>query len=232
MIEQTFGNPSFRKGMIAVSAFLILIALYQALIGAPDASNEPVTYRILYFHVPVAIMSYLGFFVAFVGSVGYLWKDEMKFDRWAVVGVELGVLFCTLMLITGMIWGKQRWGAWWLWEPRLTTSLVLLAIYVGYLVLRNMVENDVTRARYCAVYGIVGFVDVPIVHFAIKMWGSIMHPVVIKGPTDPGMTLEMQIALRMAMLAFFLLFATLYLLRLRIENIDAETKKLKAEITN
>jgi heme exporter protein C len=230
MIEQTIGNPSFRKGMIGFSAFIMLVALYQALIGAPDASNEPVTYRILYFHVPVAIMSYLGFLAGFVGSVGYLWKKEMKFDRWAVVGVELGVLFCTLMLVTGMIWGKQRWGAWWLWEPRLTTSLVLLAIYIGYLLLRSMVENDVTRARYSAVYGIIGFIDVPVVHYAIKMWGSIMHPVVIKGPTNPGMTQEMIVALRISMLAFLILFATLYVLRLRVEKLGAEARRLKAEI--
>lgn len=229
MIEQTFGNPSFRRGMIALSALLILGALYQALIGAPDAANEPITYRIVYFHVPVAIMDYIGFFIAFVGSVGYLWKKDMKFDRWAVVGVELGVLFCTLMLATGMIWGKQRWGAWWLWEPRLTTSLILLAIYIGYLVLRSMVENEVTRARYSAVYGIVGFIDVPVVHYAIKMWGSIMHPVVIKGPTNPGMSQEMIVALRISMLAFLVLFATIFLLRLRVENLSAEARRLKAE---
>ena len=229
MIQEILDKPGFRKGIIVASALLISAALYQSLIGAPDAEGEPVTYRILYFHVPTAIMSYLGFFITFVGSVLFLINKNMKFDRWAVAGAELGILFCTLMLVTGMIWGKQRWGAWWLWEPRLTTSMVLLVIYIGYIALRGMVENEATRARYAAVYGIIGFVDVPIVHYAIKMWGSIMHPVVIKGPTNPGMTFEMLVALRISMFAFIVTFIMLYILRLRVENLEAQVKKIRSD---
>jgi heme exporter protein C len=174
-------------------------------------------------------MAYLGFFAVFAGSITYLWKGDMVFDRIAKVGGELGVLFCSLMLLTGMIWGKQRWGAWWLWEPRLTTALILLVIYAGYLILRNTLDNQVTRARYAAVFGIVGFVDVPIVHFAIKLWGNVMHPVVIKSVKDPGMPPEMLMALRVSMLAFLAIFAALFLVRLRLENLSAEAARLRGE---
>ncbi len=217
-----------RAGLIALSALLMTAALYMALVWSPDAVGEPVTQRILYFHVPVAIMSYLGFFIVFAGGVLYLWTKDLRFDRWAKVGGEMGVLFCFLMLVTGMIWGKQRWGAWWLWEPRLTTSMILLGIYAGYLILRGMVENETTRARYAAVYGIIGFVDVPIVHFSIKMWGATMHPVVIKSMKDPGMPPDMLMTLRLSILAFLVTFAIIFLVRLRVENLSARLARLRA----
>ncbi len=207
----------------------MLAALYLSLVWSPEAAGEPVTYRIIYFHVPTAIMSYIGFFVVFVASIAFLWKGDLRFDRIAKVGGELGVLFCALMLATGMIWGKQRWGAWWLWEPRLTTAMILLVIYSGYLILRNVLDNQVTRARYAAVFGIIGFVDVPIVHLSIKIWGNVMHPVVIKSAQEPGMPPEMMLALRVSMLAFLATFAAVFLLRLRLENLSAEVARLRGE---
>ncbi|MBI5638450.1 MAG: cytochrome c biogenesis protein CcsA [Nitrospinae bacterium] len=217
-----------RYGGIGAAAALIIAGAYLALVWSPEAMGETAVYRIVYFHVPTAIMAYLGFFVTFAGSFLFLWKKEMLFDRVAKVGAELGVLFCGLMLITGMIWGKQRWGAWWIWEPRLTTALILLIIYAGYLILRSTIDNQMTRARYAAVFGIVGFLDVPVVHFAIKMWGSIMHPVVIKSMAEPGMPPEMLNTLRVCLLAFGALFAALFLLRLRVENLAAEIAALRS----
>lgn len=222
-------SPRVRKGLITLSALFMLGATYAALMVAPDAVGEPVTYRIIYFHVPSAIMSYLGFFIVFLASIVYLWKKDLRFDRWAVSGAELGILFCSLVVATGMIWGKQRWGTWWLWEPRLTTALVLLIIFIGYRLLRGVVENDDTRARYAAVYGIIGFLDVPIVHFSIKMWGSIMHPAVIKSTKAPGMTPEMIMVLKFTLFAFLVTFATLFLLRLRMENVRAEVERLRSQ---
>ena len=221
-------HPALRAGLVIASAFLMLAALYLSLVWAPSAVGETEAYRIMYFHVPTAIMTYLGFFIVFVASIGYLWKGNLLFDRLATVGGELGVLFCSLMLLTGMIWGKQRWGAWWLWEPRLTTALILLVIYAGYLMLRKAVDNQSTRARYAAVFGIVGFIDVPIVHLAIKLWGNIMHPVVIKSASDAGMPPEMMLSLRVSMLAFLLMFVSLFLLRFRLENLSASASKLRS----
>ncbi len=209
--------------MVGSAIIFLIIASVSGLKIAPNAVGEPPTYRILYFHVPTAIMAYLGFFMVFVGSIGYLWKKNPMYDRWAVAGADLGVHFCALMLITGMIWGKQRWGAWWIWEPRLTSALILLIIFSGYLILRGVVENKVTQARYAAVYGIIGFLDVPLVHFAIKLWGSIMHP------PKPAMDPMMKIALWISMFAFFFTFVVIYLMRLRYEKGKAELSRLKAE---
>ena len=233
-ILKLLDNVQFRMFMIGGCAFLIISALYMALIWSPDAIMaatglpEPPTFRIIHFHVPSAITTYVGYLICFVGSVLYLWKKDMRFDRWATVGCELGVLFNSMMLMTGMIWGRQRWGAWWIWEPRLTTALVLLLIFSGYLMLRSMVDNDITRARFAAVFGIIGFIDVPIVHYSIKIWGNIMHPVVIKSVANPGMPPEMILTLRYSGLAFGATFVTIYLIRLRAEILAADIKKLRA----
>ena len=221
-------HKTLRAGLFAASTVLMLAALYLSLVWAPSAVGETEAYRIIYFHVPTAIMAYLGFFIVFAASAAYLWKNDPLFDRLATVGAELGVLFCLLMLLTGMIWGKQRWGAWWLWEPRLTTALILLVIYVGYLMLRNAIDNQSTRAKYAAVFGIVGFIDVPIVHFAIKMWGNVMHPVVIKSAADTGMSPEMTMALRVSMLAFLSLFVSAFLLRFRLENLSVRAARVRS----
>lgn len=232
-ILELLDDIQFRLLMVGGCAFLIILALYMALIWSPDATSvtgapEPPTFRIIHFHVPVAITTYIGYLIVFVGSVLYLWKKDMRFDRWAAVGCEMGVLFNAMMLMSGMIWGRQRWGAWWIWEPRLTTALILLIIFIGYMVLRSMIENDVTRARFAAVFGIIGFIDVPIVHYSIKIWGSIMHPVVIQSVRDPGMPMEMIMTLRFSGLAIGATFVTIYLLRLRVEILAAEIKKLRA----
>ena len=213
---------------------MIISALYMALIWSPDATMgstglpEPPTFRIIHFHVPSAITTYVAYLIVFVGSILYLWKKDMRYDRWAVVACELGVLFNALMLMTGMIWGRQRWGAWWIWEPRLTTAFVLLIIFIGYLVLRSMIENDVTRARFAAVFGIIGFIDVPIVHYSIKLWGNIMHPEVIKSVSNTGMPPDMILTLRYSGLAFGATFVTIYLMRLRAEILASDIKKLRA----
>lgn len=225
-------NSAKRLGLTGAATLLILVALYMAVVWSPGAKGEPVTYRIIYFHVPTAILSYIGFFIAFLGGALFLWKNDLRFDRWAKVGADLGVHFCALMIISGMIWGKQRWGAWWLWEPRLTSAMILLIIFVGYLILRHVIDDPVTRARYAAVYGIIGFIDVPIVHYAIKIWGSIMHPVVSASPDKPGLAPDMALTLKVSMVAFLVTFATIYLIRLRVENLEAGLSRIRSEKEN
>lgn len=222
-------NKKIRYGLTGITTILVLVALYMAVIWSPGAKGEPVTYRIIYFHVPSAIMSYIGFFITFVGGILYLWKGDLRFDRWSKVGADLGVHFCMLMIATGMIWGKQRWGAWWLWEPRLTTALILMTIYIGYLILRHVIDDPTTRARYASVYGIIGFLDVPIVHYAIKIWGSIMHPVVKASADKPGLAPDMALTLNFSVVTFLLLFCTMYLIRLRVENLGVIRDRLKHE---
>ncbi|MFQ5559413.1 MAG: cytochrome c biogenesis protein [Nitrospinota bacterium] len=222
-------KPALRYGLTALTTILLFVGLYLALVWSPDAEGEPPTYRILYFHVSVAIMAYLGFFITFLGGALYLWKKDLRFDRWAKVGADLGIHFSMLMIVTGMIWGKQRWGAWWIWEPRLTTALILLIIYVGYLILRHVLDNPVTRARYAAVYGIIAFIDVPMVRYAIKFWGSVMHPVVMQGKETPGLSQDMLTTLYFSEIAFIVTFFTMYLIRLRVDDLDAEIEAKRAK---
>ena len=217
-----------RLGLVGLSFFVMMVALYMALIWSPDAVGEPVTYRILYFHVASAFMSYIGFFITFVGSILFLKKKDLKFDRWAKVGADLGVHFCALMIISGMIWGKQRWGAWWTWEPRLTTALILLVIYVGYLVLRHVMENPNTTARYAAVYGIIGFIDVPIVHYAIKFSRNRMHPAVTGGGENSGLAPEMMLTLEVSIAAFLVTFLVMYLIRFKVDCFETDIARNQA----
>jgi heme exporter protein C len=234
-ILELLDDIQFRLFMGVGCAFLIITALYMALLWSPDTISaatglpEPPSYRIIHFHVPSAITTYVGYLIVFVGSILYLWKKDLRYDRWALVGCELGVLFNAMMLMSGMIWGRHRWGAWWIWEPRLTTAFILLIIFIGYLILRAIIDNEVTRARFAAVFGIIGFIDVPIVHYSIKIWGNIMHPVVIKSVANTGMPPDMILTLRFSGLAFGATFVTIYLLRLRAEILAAEVNKLRLE---
>ncbi|MFQ5895478.1 MAG: cytochrome c biogenesis protein CcsA, partial [Nitrospinota bacterium] len=147
-------------------------------------------------------------------SLLYLWKNARTYDLWAHASAEVGVVFCTVVLLTGPIWARPVWGVWWTWDARLTTTLVLWLIYVGYLMLRAYVPEPERQARYAAVVGIVGFLDVPIVHLSVVWWRT-LHP----GPTVlrragladlPG---SMHVALWSMLLALTLLF--LFLLRQR-----------------
>jgi heme exporter protein C len=169
--------------------------------------------RIFYFHVPAAYVAFLAFGAVFVAGIQYLRTRNLeKWDAVAHASAEIGVVFCTIALITGSIWAKPIWGAWWTWDPRLTTTLVLWLIYVSYLMLRRAIEEPEQRARFAAVVGVVGFVDVPLVFMSIRWWRTI-HPVVFKVDSI-AVDGQMLVALMLGFVAFTLLYA--YLLRLRV----------------
>ncbi|HEV8131323.1 MAG TPA: cytochrome c biogenesis protein, partial [Acidobacteriota bacterium] len=199
----------------------MLLALYCALIFAPTEAVMGEVQRIFYFHFAVDWISLLAPFVVFVFSIAYLAKGDRKYDVWASSSAEIAVLFGTLVMITGSLWAKPVWNTWWAWgDPRLTTFLVLWLIYVAYLILRaNMAEGD-KKYRVAAVFGIIGFVDVPIVWMSIRWWRTI-HPVVItanKINLDP----DMQKAMFVALGAFTLLYFVLMDLRVRQKRLDYE----------
>jgi len=146
-----------------MTAVMMTLSIYMVFAYAPMEKIMGWPQKIFYFHVPIAISCYVGFFITFVGSIGYLWTKDLRWDRIAVSGADLGVMLATLMLLTGMMWGRPIWGAYWTWDPRLTTSFILWLIFVGYLILRTRVEDEVTRAKYAAVMGIIGYADVPLV---------------------------------------------------------------------
>ena len=135
--------------------------------------------KIFYYHAPIAETALVAFGIAFVAAIVYLRTQDLKWDRLGYVCVRLGLLFSVLVMITGMIWGKAAWGTWWAWEPRLTTFLLVCFLYVAYLVLRSVVEEEQRRATYAAVFAIIAFIDVPITFFATRFLPEGLHPVVI-----------------------------------------------------
>jgi heme exporter protein C len=174
--------------------------------------------RIFYFHVPSAWVAYLSFTVVFVASIAYLRTGARRWDLLGHSAAEIGVVFCTLVLITGPIWARPVWGTWWQWDARLTSTLVLWLSYVGYLMLRALASDPRRVGRPAAVLGIVGFLNVPIVHFSVYWWRT-LHP---QGPTvaDPtrssGLGAGELLAFFLALGAFTLLFAWLLAMRVRI----------------
>jgi heme exporter protein C len=220
-----------KNGLFVVSATMMLVVLYLVFMWVPTDNIQGTVQRIMYFHVPVAWVAFLAFFIVLVGSVGYLWKRTSKWDQLAYSAAEIGVLLTTLLLITGIIWAKPIWGVWWTWEPRLTTSLMLWLIYVAYLMLRAYSPPGDQGARYAAVLGIIGFIDVPIVYYSVKLWRTV-HPQVIVGPGATGeLDSSMRILLMIAAVTFTLLFVYLLTDRfsLRKSEDDVEMARGLAE---
>jgi heme exporter protein C len=182
--------------------------------------------RIFYFHTPSAWIA-LGpsFTMVFIASIVYLIKKDLRWDRIAASSAEIGVMFTTITLITGPIWARPIWGAYWTWDPRLTTALVLWFIYVAYLMLRGATGSGHKRARLSAVFGIVGWIDVPIVFMSIRWWRTI-HPDVITGE-DSGLDPSMRLVLFFSLGAFTLLYAYLLTVRVRQENMAHRLERLR-----
>lgn len=131
--------------------------------------------KVFYFHLPVAINTFVAAMVVFIASIGYLWQRKMWWDDLASASARVTALYCSIVLLTGMIWGKEAWGQWWTWSPRLTFSLVLWLLYVVYLMIRPAIESPQRRALVSSVYGIAAFLDVPVVYLSVKMMPDI-HP--------------------------------------------------------
>ena len=221
--ERTFGRAVSRTGERTLGA-LTLVALgvsaVLSLVVAPADAVQGDVQRLMYVHVPSAWLAYLAFAVVFVASIAYLRTKKTRWDRLAAASAELGVLFTSLAIALGMLWGKPVWGTWWTWDPRLTTTAVLLLIYVGYLAVRRITDNPGRRARWAAVVGIVGFIDVPIVHLSVVWWRS-LH----QGPTffrlgGPQIEGTMLLALLVGVAAFTLAYAYLRPLRLRVGRLE------------
>ena len=213
-LDDTRINPIVR--VIGVLAILNLaVALYMALFYAPRETTMGDAQRIFYFHVPSAWIGFLAFFVVFIASLMYLWKRERKWDALALSSAEIGVVFTTLVLLTGPLWAKKAWGAFWVWDARLTTTLILWMIYVGYLMLRGSAEGE-RRSRFAAVLAIVGFLDVPIIYISVELWRT-MHPTLLINDAG-GLAPQMTQTLMVALLSFTLLFAFLLIQRVRLEQ--------------
>ena len=212
--------------LLVLSILLIVASLALIFIYVPTEKTMGAVQRIFYWHVPLAWNSFLAFFVVFISSIAYLWKRSKKWDMLASASGEVGVVFTTLFLISGSVWAKPIWGVWWTWEPRLTTALVLWLIYVAYILVRSYASSSERGARFAAVVGIVGFLDVPIVFFAISanspMGGG--SPMIFSGGlADPRMVLTLVTSI----FAFTALYALLIWQRLASLKDEEELRHLK-----
>jgi heme exporter protein C len=201
---------------------LVGLALTGALglfVVPPDAEQGDVQ-RLMYVHVPAAWLAFLSFGVVFLASLAYLRTGRIRWDRVAVASAEIGVLFCVLTLGLGSLWGRPVWGTWWTWDPRLTTTVVLLLIYVGYLSLRNVADSPSRRAHWSAVVGVVGFVDVPIVHMSVVWWRSLHQEATVIRPGAPTMDTGMLLVLLFATVVFSVAYGYLMAVRLRVGRLE------------
>ena len=209
---------------VAVSLLLIFFVAREA-----EASMGGQLQRIFYFHVPAAWAAYLAFGIVFLGSVAYLRTDARRWDLLAHSAAELGVVFTSLVLITGPIWAHPVWGTWWQWDARLTSTLVMWLTYVGYLMLRGLSADPSKTGRLAAVVGIIGFVNVPIVHFSVQWWRT-LHP---SGPTvadmerSSGLGSPELLAFFASLIAFTLLFAWLMAARVRLGRLADRVDQLE-----
>ncbi len=219
------GNHALRNGILWGLGFALMVAaLCMVFVYVPTEKNSGIVQRIFYFHVPVAWVSFLAFFITFIASILYLWKRNVKWDAIASASAEIGVIFTTLVLITGPIWAKPAWGIWWTWDARLTTSLVLWLIYIGYLLVHSLATDSARGARYSAVIGIVGFIDVPIVFFTVNLWRT-QHPTTII--FEGGLTTSMLITLLVCLAAFTLLYILLVIQSASLKALETDVKHLK-----
>lgn len=202
------------------AAVLLMIGAYVGLVASPPDAFQGEYVRIMYAHVPNAWVSYLSFATVFVASGLYLWKRRAIYDHVAHSAAELGVLFTGLALATGMIWGKPVWGTWWTWDARLVTTAILFLIYTGYLLVRGLTEDPERSARLAAVIGIVGFLDVPVIHYSV-VWFRTLHQPASITRGDIKMAPPMLAALMISLLAFTLLYVYLLGVRVRLQRLSA-----------
>jgi heme exporter protein C len=191
---------------LVLGAFAVLIAVQAySYFTSPAERDMGHLQKIMYVHVPAAWMTFLAFFVVLVFSVRYLWKRRESDDLLAASAAEVGATFNGLTLALGMIWGRPAWGVWWVWDARLTSTLVLFLIFVGYLALRAFADDPGQRARWSAAVGIIGAINVPIVYMSVTWWRTLHQPPSSPATLDPAYTLGLRlnaIAMLLVMIAF------------------------------
>lgn len=206
----------------------MLGTLWAIFLYAPTERVQGDVQRIFYFHVPMAWVSYLAFFVVFVASIGVATGRRPGWDAVGRSSAEVGVVFTTLVLATGSLWAKPIWGTWWTWDARLTTTLVLWFIYLGYLLLRANVPDEERAARYGAVWGIIGFIDVPIVHFSVELWRTLHPEPVVLRSAGPALPAAMLVTLLAAVAAFTLLYVLMLGQRIQLERVRERLRLVRA----
>ena len=223
--ERAAARPTF-DWLFVVAVLAVIATFIRAIFFTPMDALQGPAQKIYYVHPPSAWVAFLAFGVVAVASIIYLWMKDARLDRLAECSAEVGVVFTTITLVTGSLWGKPIWGTWWTWDARLTSTLFLWFIYMGYLILRGAVADPGMRARYSAVLGILGSLLIPFIHLSVYLFRT-LHPMPIIGkPSRPSLPNDMLVTFLMSFGAFTLLYAALLRARYRLATdqaaLDAE----------
>jgi len=215
------------RGVGAAALAALALWLGMVVFYAPIEQVQGIVQKIFYVHIPAIIPTYLGFLLTAVGGVGFLRTRRESWDQLAQSGAEVGVIFCSLMLIVGPIWAKPVWGHWWVWDLRLTSTLILWFIYVAYLLLRGLAFGSDAAKTFTSVYGIVGTAAIPFVYFAVDLaQGSTMHP---SNPAREGLPAEMGRTAGAGLVAFVLVFAWLVARRMEVAALEARSLEARTQ---
>jgi heme exporter protein C len=220
-----------RKGYLGALALIaILVGLYWGLIIAPPDAFQGDVQRIMYLHFPSIITAYFSIILVFIGSCLYLWKREKRDDNLAHSAAEIGVLFIALTIIGGSIWGRPTWGVWWTWDARLTLTAIFLLIFIGYLLLRSLIEDENRAAISAAVVGIIGALDIPLIHMSVYWWRTLHQPPSILRPDKApweNVQWPLLIPLVINVIAFLILYFYLLSLRLQVGEMQQKLNAYK-----
>ena len=209
--------------LLTVAVLSVVATFVRAIYFTPIEARQGAAQKIFYLHAPSAIVGlYVAFGLVGIAGVLYLWLRDERLDRVAASAVEVGVVFMTVVLITGPMWAKPIWGTWWTWDARLTLTLFLWFVYIGYLLFRGAIEDHGTRARYSAVLGVLGALLVPFIHLSVYLFRT-LHPMpIVLKPSSPSLPNDMLWTFVMAIVSFMLLFFALLRVRYRLaERLDA-----------
>ncbi len=227
-------TPRLLLTIDAISLVLIVIATLMVFFYAPTEAVMGLVQKVFYFHVANAWLGMLAFITAVVAGVMYLTTKKSVWDLVGLSSIEIGLVFMLITVVTGSIWARPIWNTWWTWDPRLTTVTIMELVYAAYLMLRSGIEDPERRARFSAVYAIVGSISVPLTFFSIRIFRTI-HPVVI-GSNDPGaqgslaMTPPMGLTFAIALVAYSVLFISLLWHRIRLGRLSEKVEQLKLNL--
>ena len=220
--------------LVGIAAVTTVAALYGAFLYAPTDAVLGDVQRLFYVHVPAALTMYLAILLVFVASLRYLQTRDARWDEVAASSAETGLLFGTVVIVTGPVWAKASWGTWWTWDGRLTSFFILWLIFVGYAMLRAYGGSPEQVARFCAVLAVLGFIGMPITHYSVEWWRT-LHPdpvIMTEGGLGGGLrnAPRMFAAFNVGMLATLALFAALFALRLRLERQTRRVQEMRRRL--
>lgn len=228
-------RPTLLKILDWLTVIFLAVATYLVLVFAPMEATMGNVQRVFYFHVSAGWVGMIGFLLAVVAGIIYLRTADSKWDVVGMAGIEIGLVFMLICIVTGSIWARPIWNTWWTWDPRLVTVTIMELVYVSYLMLRQGIEEPNRRARFSAIYAIVGFISVPLTFLSIRIWRTI-HPVVV-GSGDPGaagafdMNHDMRIAFFFSLFTFTVFGVTLLWHRIRIGMLAEKVESLKMKLS-